>query len=518
MASARERRAERGDAPRGRARPVAGARGQLLLRGARRERQLPGRPAVPRPLPGQAAAAVHPGRGDLRRDCLGEDAGRRARASSPTPRCRTAASPSTWSPTPPPCCPRPTRWTTPRPPPCTSATRPAGSACTAGPRLRGRGDAARARRRRRRRQRRRPARQGGRGAGHRRRRRRGEGPGRPRAGLRRGDRPARRGRRRPPSRRPPAAGAPTSSTTRSAATPTPSPPKCVAFEGRIVVVGFASGVDPAARPQPRPGQELLDPRPALGPLQHQGPRRDPRLPRASSPSSPPRAPSSRWSASGCRSSGAADAVQRVADGVTTGRVVVVPGSPREATDEHPDRRTPRVDADDCAAAPASCSPPTRPATTDRLDFLRARFDAGLAWVHYPEGLGGLGAPRSLQAVVDAELEAAGAPDNDPRRIGIGLGMAAPTILALRHRGAEAAASCARCGPARRCGASCSASPAPAPTSPRSAPGRSATATTGWSTARRCGPPAPTSPAGPSSSPAPTRTCPSTAASPTSSAT
>ncbi|MFH7598092.1 acyl-CoA dehydrogenase family protein [Streptomyces racemochromogenes] len=70
-----------------------------------------------------------------------------------------------------------------------------------------------------------------------------------------------------------------------------------------------------------------------------------------------------------------------------------------------------------------------PASTAPADFLRARFDAGLAWVHYPEGLGGLGAPRTLQAVVDAELEAAGAPDNDPRRIGIGLGMAAPTILA-----------------------------------------------------------------------------------------
>ncbi|MEU4658077.1 acyl-CoA dehydrogenase family protein [Streptomyces sp. NPDC023723] len=69
-----------------------------------------------------------------------------------------------------------------------------------------------------------------------------------------------------------------------------------------------------------------------------------------------------------------------------------------------------------------------PATTDRLDFLRARFDAGLAWVHFPEGLGGLGAPRTLQPVVDAELAAADAPDNDPRRIGIGLGMAAPTIL------------------------------------------------------------------------------------------
>ncbi|MFG3116375.1 acyl-CoA dehydrogenase family protein [Streptomyces sp. NPDC048197] len=69
-----------------------------------------------------------------------------------------------------------------------------------------------------------------------------------------------------------------------------------------------------------------------------------------------------------------------------------------------------------------------PATTDRLEFLRARFDAGLAWVHFPAGLGGLDAPRSLQAVVDAELAAAGAPGNDPGRIGIGLGMAAPTIL------------------------------------------------------------------------------------------
>ncbi|MGP8297449.1 acyl-CoA dehydrogenase family protein [Streptomyces inhibens] len=66
--------------------------------------------------------------------------------------------------------------------------------------------------------------------------------------------------------------------------------------------------------------------------------------------------------------------------------------------------------------------------TERLDFLRARFDAGLAWVHFPQGLGGLDAPRSLQAVVDAELDAAGAPGNDPGRIGIGLGMAAPTIL------------------------------------------------------------------------------------------
>ncbi|HJR38874.1 MAG TPA: acyl-CoA dehydrogenase family protein, partial [Nocardioidaceae bacterium] len=71
-----------------------------------------------------------------------------------------------------------------------------------------------------------------------------------------------------------------------------------------------------------------------------------------------------------------------------------------------------------------------PATTDRLEFLRARFDAGLAWVHFPEGLGGLGLPRSDQGYVERLLAKAGAPDNDPRRNGIGLGMAAPTILAF----------------------------------------------------------------------------------------
>jgi alkylation response protein AidB-like acyl-CoA dehydrogenase len=70
-----------------------------------------------------------------------------------------------------------------------------------------------------------------------------------------------------------------------------------------------------------------------------------------------------------------------------------------------------------------------PAATERLEFVRARFDAGLGWVHYPAGLGGQGLPRTLQKVVDAEFDAAGAPNNRPERNGIGLGMAAPTILA-----------------------------------------------------------------------------------------
>ncbi len=70
-----------------------------------------------------------------------------------------------------------------------------------------------------------------------------------------------------------------------------------------------------------------------------------------------------------------------------------------------------------------------PASTDRLEFLRARFDAGLAWVHYPPGLGGQGLSRDLQPAVDSDFAAAGAPTNHPERNGIGLGMAAPTILA-----------------------------------------------------------------------------------------
>jgi alkylation response protein AidB-like acyl-CoA dehydrogenase len=69
-----------------------------------------------------------------------------------------------------------------------------------------------------------------------------------------------------------------------------------------------------------------------------------------------------------------------------------------------------------------------PAATDRMDFLRARFDAGLAWVHYPKDLGGLGADPELQPAVNRAFAEAGAPDNNPYLNVIGLGMAAPTLL------------------------------------------------------------------------------------------
>ena len=69
-----------------------------------------------------------------------------------------------------------------------------------------------------------------------------------------------------------------------------------------------------------------------------------------------------------------------------------------------------------------------PATTPRDQFLTARFDAGLAAVHYPAGHGGLGLSRSLQPAADEEFAKGGAPVLDPLRNVIGLGMAAPTII------------------------------------------------------------------------------------------
>jgi alkylation response protein AidB-like acyl-CoA dehydrogenase len=67
-----------------------------------------------------------------------------------------------------------------------------------------------------------------------------------------------------------------------------------------------------------------------------------------------------------------------------------------------------------------------PRVTPAAEFLGARFDAGLAWVHFPEGSGGLGLPRAAQAAADAVIDAAGGPSafyGNP----IGIGMAAPTV-------------------------------------------------------------------------------------------
>ena len=89
-----------------------------------------------------------------------------------------------------------------------------------------------------------------------------------------------------------------------------------------------------------------------------------------------------------------------------------------------------------------------PARMPRLEFLRARFDAGLAAVHYPPGLGGQGLPRALQPAVDAEFAAAGAPTNQPERIRSA--WAWPRRRSSRSaRQEQKRAGCGRCGRARR---------------------------------------------------------------------
>jgi alkylation response protein AidB-like acyl-CoA dehydrogenase len=68
-----------------------------------------------------------------------------------------------------------------------------------------------------------------------------------------------------------------------------------------------------------------------------------------------------------------------------------------------------------------------PRSTPRTEFLGAVYDAGLSWVHFPVGLGGLGVSRGLQARADEILQGAGGPN--PFSLNpIGHGMAAPTVL------------------------------------------------------------------------------------------
>ena len=69
-----------------------------------------------------------------------------------------------------------------------------------------------------------------------------------------------------------------------------------------------------------------------------------------------------------------------------------------------------------------------PASTDSVTFLRAQYDAGLAWVQNPPGYGGLGASIELQALVDDRLKEAGAPPNGRMFNAIGAGQCASTVL------------------------------------------------------------------------------------------
>lgn len=70
-----------------------------------------------------------------------------------------------------------------------------------------------------------------------------------------------------------------------------------------------------------------------------------------------------------------------------------------------------------------------PDAVDQVTFRGAQFDAGLAWVHFPAGLGGLGISPKMQAVVNDELRRHCRTLYDDLMINpIGIGMGAPTLL------------------------------------------------------------------------------------------
>ena len=68
-----------------------------------------------------------------------------------------------------------------------------------------------------------------------------------------------------------------------------------------------------------------------------------------------------------------------------------------------------------------------PKDTKPADFLGGQFDRGLAWVHFPEGHGGLGLNPKLQRMVNERIQAAGGP-NPTVRNPIGHGMCGPTVV------------------------------------------------------------------------------------------
>ncbi len=69
-----------------------------------------------------------------------------------------------------------------------------------------------------------------------------------------------------------------------------------------------------------------------------------------------------------------------------------------------------------------------PTTTDEQEFWGAQFDHGLAWVHFPEGHGGLGVSPRHQKLVNERLTDAGASFRNRRVNVIGIGMGAATII------------------------------------------------------------------------------------------
>ena len=147
----------------------------------------------------------------------------------------------------------------------------------------------------------------------------------------------------------------------------------------------------------------------------------------------------------------------------------------------------------------------------RRGFQRKLNDAGYLGMGWPEAWGGRGATAVEEAILRADLAAAGAP---PSPNSLGIGLCAPGADPPRHRGAVPALPAGDALLRRDLVSGLQRARAPARTSRASAPGPCPTATTSASPARRSGPPSAPGRTGSSCWPAPTwRTA--TAASPSS---
>ncbi|HEY8123213.1 MAG TPA: acyl-CoA dehydrogenase family protein [Myxococcota bacterium] len=70
-----------------------------------------------------------------------------------------------------------------------------------------------------------------------------------------------------------------------------------------------------------------------------------------------------------------------------------------------------------------------PERTDSIAFRRKQYEHGLAWVHFPEGYGGLGiSPKQQLIVLDEISKHSKVVHHDPPAATIGIGMGAPTVL------------------------------------------------------------------------------------------
>ena len=70
-----------------------------------------------------------------------------------------------------------------------------------------------------------------------------------------------------------------------------------------------------------------------------------------------------------------------------------------------------------------------PEKSDAIAFRRAQYAHGLAWVHFPEGYGGLGLPPKMNAIVHDEIaKHSKVVHGDPPASLIGIGMGAPVVL------------------------------------------------------------------------------------------